>query len=118
VPGSPFDVLEVRRSRRWQEVALWWPAAETLVVAEAIGTNAFYVPAGGAGVHVLLRLIPPRATLGGLEPRHLLVGHGEGLHGEEAELALERALAESRRRLPRAVAAIPGLAVDAFRRRR
>lgn len=118
VPGSPFDVLEVRRSRRWQEVALWWPAAETLVVAEAIGTNAFYAPAGGAGVHLLLRLTPPRLTLGGVEPRHLLVGHGEGLHGEEAELALERALAESRRRLPHAVSALPALAVDAFRRRR
>lgn len=118
VPGSPFAVLEVRRSGRWQEVALWWPETATLVVAEAVGTNAFYVPSGGAGVHLLLRLTPPRATLAGLRPRHLLVGHGEGVHGPEAERALDAALTASRRRLPHALGALPGLAVDAVRRRR
>lgn len=118
VPGSPFAVVDVRRSRRWQEVALWWPATATLVVAEAVGTNAFFVPSGGAGVHVLLRMTPPRAALASLRPRHLLVGHGEGVHGEEAEQALGAALAGSRRRLPHALAALPRLAVDAVRRRR
>ncbi|HXF98811.1 MAG TPA: hypothetical protein VNJ46_09400, partial [Gaiellaceae bacterium] len=42
VPGSPFLCLRVRRSRVWREAALWWPGARTLVVAEALGTNAFF----------------------------------------------------------------------------
>jgi len=52
VPGSPFDVVELRRWRRWHEVALWWPETRTLVVAEAVGTNTFF-PVGNdrAGVH-------------------------------------------------------------------
>ena len=64
------------------EIALWWEAERTLVVAEAIGTNGFFAPPGhAAGVHLLLRISPPRDALGGFAPEHLLVGHGEGLHG-------------------------------------
>ncbi len=61
LPGTPFAVVEVRRSRRWQEVALWWPERRTLVVAEALGTNPFF-PARDdrVGVHGLLKLTPPR----------------------------------------------------------
>jgi hypothetical protein len=36
-----------------------------------------------------------------LTPRHVLCGHGEGIHGEEAAFHLEEALATSRRRIPR-----------------
>jgi hypothetical protein len=82
LPDSPFAVIGVRRTKRWREVALWWQAERTLVVAEAIGTNGFYAPPGhDAGVHLLLRLSPPRDALGAFTPEHLLVGHGEGLHG-------------------------------------
>src|SRR5262245_8892891 len=61
VPGSPFAAIPVRRTRRWRETALWWPAERTLVVAEAIGTNPFFT--GGrspAGLHLLMRFAPPR----------------------------------------------------------
>ena len=56
LPEAPFEVVEVRRSRRWQEIALWWPERRTLVVAEALGTNAFF-PVGDdrVGVHGLLK---------------------------------------------------------------
>jgi hypothetical protein len=108
LPDAPFELIEVVRRRRWHEVALWWEATRTLVVAEAIGTNRFFT--GGrasAGVHLLLRLTPPRDALGGLDPEHLLVGHGEGLHGTAAGEGLREALRRSRRDLPGVVARLP-----------
>ena len=107
LPGSPFACLPVVRRRRWRETALWWPEERTLVVAEAVGTNRFFT--GGTaplGVHLLLRMTPPLA-LAAYEPEHLLVGHGEGLHGPATAGALARALAESRRRLPGVLARLP-----------
>jgi hypothetical protein len=118
VPGSPFTFVPIKRWRYWRESALWWPATRTLVVAEAIGTNRFFAaPGERAGVHLLLRLSPPRDALGGFTPDHLLVGHGEGVHGEGATVALRRALARSRREIPGFLARIPAFALDAVRRR-
>jgi hypothetical protein len=96
LPDTPFEVIEVKTWRRWNEVALWWPSRRTLVVAEALGTNRFF-PTGEdlVGVHGLLRSTPPR-MLGAYEPEHLLVGHGEGVHGPEATTALRQALTRSR----------------------
>jgi hypothetical protein len=107
LPGTPFECVSVMRRRRWQERALWWPEARTLVVADALGTNPFYT--GGkatVGVHLLLRLTPPTA-LRAYEAEHLLTGHGEGLHGPGTAYAIARALAESRRRLPGVLVRIP-----------
>jgi hypothetical protein len=107
VPDSPFEVVEVKRWKRWQEVALWWPEPRALVVAEAIGTNRFFT--GGwraAGVHLFLRLTPPK-TLARFEPEHLIVGHGEGVHGAAASAALREALSHSRRDLLPTLAALP-----------
>jgi hypothetical protein len=119
IPEAPFAVVEVKRSRRWREVALWWAETKTLVVAEAIGTNAFFTGGvGPAGVHLMLRLRPPREALGVFRPEHLLVGHGEGVHGPQAADALRAALANSRRHLPRQAMKLPALALDAYRRRR
>ena len=119
VPESPFETIALTRRRLWRETALWWPAAQTLVVAEAIGTNRFFAAGGDvAGVQLLLRLTPPRAALGGLAPEHLLVGHGRGVHGPEAAEALHDVLEDSRRGLPRLLLRVPGFAVDAIRRRR
>jgi hypothetical protein len=118
LPQTPFEAVEIRQTKRWNEVALWWPATETLVVAEAVGTNPFF--RGGkdlVGVHLLLRLRPPR-QLARFEPEHLLVGHGEGVHGAAATTSLHHALDNSRRTLPRLVLKAPALAVDAYRRRR
>jgi hypothetical protein len=119
VPDSPVETIPLRRTRRWRETALWWPAERRLVVAEAIGTNRFFTAGGErAGVHLLLRLPPPRDALGRFEPEHLLVGHGRGIHGPAAAEALRRALDRSRRGLPGVLARMPALAVDAIRRRR
>jgi hypothetical protein len=109
LPETPFAVVRVTWWPGWREVALWWPERRTLAVAEAIGTlPLFAVGPGPAGVHPVLRPLPPRA-LRGYEPEHLLVGHGAGVHGSEAAAALEEALARSRSDLPRMLARLPAL---------
>ena len=107
LPGSPFTFVPVMRRRRWRESALWWPARRTLVLADALATNRFYT-AGKApiGVHLFLRLTPPRA-LTAYEPERILVGHGEGVHGPEASTALRDAIEQSRRRLPGVLLRLP-----------
>jgi hypothetical protein len=101
VPRAPFDPIRIRGNRFWHEVALWWPERKALICADALGTGRFF-RAGDErlGLHPLLRPLPPRA-LERFAPRHVLCGHGEGVHGDEAAPALEEALRTARRRLPR-----------------
>ncbi len=97
IPGAPFEVRTVLRTRFWQEVALWWAEHRMLVVAEAVGTPPYYRGPGElVGVHPLLRLVPPRMLVE-FAPEHLLLGHGEGLHGPEATAALKQAVVGARR---------------------
>ena len=42
LPDTPFEAIALTRNRAWRETALWWSAARTLVVAEALGTNRFF----------------------------------------------------------------------------
>lgn len=106
LPGTPFTVVRLLALPIWREVALWWPATATLVVAEAVGTSVVYAaPGGGAGVHPLLRLWPPR-PLRYFAPQHLLVGHGRALHEGDPTEALGQALQRSRRDIPRAAGAL------------
>lgn len=96
-PGAPFEVLQVLRRRPWHEVALWFPELGTLVCAEAVGTAQYFrAPSERLAVHPLLRLTPPRSLLV-VEPAHILVGHGEGVH-EGAPAALHEAVEHARRR--------------------
>ena len=107
LPETPFLFLPVLRWRWWKEVALWWPERRILVCADALGTHPFF-RAGDelAGLHPFFRLKRPRALMG-LDVAHLLVGHGEGIHGEAAAAAVEQALRTGRRRFPRWLAGIP-----------
>lgn len=110
LPESPFTVIPALRMRGWRESSLWWPGRRALVVAEVVGTSP-HVTLGGsraAGIHPLLRLRPPRA-LRYYQPEHLLVGHGEPIHGPAAADALHTAYARSRRDLPRMLLAAPAL---------
>jgi hypothetical protein len=105
LPGTPFQLRWIVRLRVWREVALWWEERKLLLVADALGTIPFFCAgAEPAGVHPFLRVWPPR-SLRGLEPEHLLVGHGEGIHHHP--LALGSALRTARRRLPRLVLELP-----------
>lgn len=108
IPDAPFTFLAVLRTRLWAEVALWWPERRVLVCADALGTIPFFrAGAEPVGVHPFLRLIPPR-RLRGLDPEHVLVGHGEGLHDDQT--AVDRAVATARRRLPLWLLGLPRLA--------
>jgi hypothetical protein len=102
IAGASFRFLPVRESRSWKEVALWWPEHSLLACGDAVGTvPELRVGGERLALHPLLRLLPPR-RLGEVEPRHVLCGHGEGVHGDEAAQAVREALATARRRLPRA----------------
>ena len=101
--GAPFEFLLVRDSWRWKEVALWWPEPRVLVCADAVGTVPAQLLRGELlALHPLLRLVPPRRAFEAVDPLHVLCGHGEGVHGDEAGPALRTALANARRGLPRA----------------
>ena len=107
VPETPFRFLPLLRGRWWKEVALWWPERRILVCADALGTLPFFrVGEEPAGLHPFYRLKRPRA-LAGLGAEHLLVGHGEGVHGAAAGEAVEHALRTGRRRFPRWLAGLP-----------
>lgn len=95
---GPFEAIGVVRLPGWRELALWWPERRVLVAADALGTLPYFCEPGAAlGIHPFLRLTPPR-RLAELEPLHVLVGHGEGIH-EGAAAELRRTFRRSRRGL-------------------
>lgn len=99
-PVPPFEFRRIRRSRRWKEVALWWPERRIVVFADALGTAPYFCARGEhLGVHPLLRLFPPRRQLADLTPEAVLCGHGDGVL-DGAEPALREALSSARRRIP------------------
>lgn len=105
VPGSPFEARRVLDVPGWREVALWWEAERVLVCTEALGTVSYFPgPDEQLGVHPFLRLYQPRGLRDMarcLAPGHVLVGHGEGIHGDGAAPALARAVLGARRAAPR-----------------
>ena len=117
VPDTPFRPLLIVRNRYWQEIALWWQARQVLICADALGTVGYFcAPGERLGVHPLLRLVPPQ-RLGALEPAHVLVGHGEGIH-DDAAAALHEALSTSGRRIPRLLVGRAAAGIRALRARR
>ena len=106
IPGTPFSVIRVANRPWWREAALWWPRHRALIGPEALGTVGYFCAPGAAlGVHPLLRVVPPR-MLGGLDPFHLLPGHGEPLSGDDVAGAIEETLRRSRRDIPRVLKAM------------
>jgi hypothetical protein len=84
----PFQLVRIGRG----ELAAWLPEHATLVVSEALGTAQYMrAPGERLGLHPFRRLLPPK-RLNAFDPEHVLVGHGEGLHGEEAAAALHDVL--------------------------
>jgi hypothetical protein len=96
---SGFAVHEVINSRLWQEALLFDRERGILMVPEAVGTTDYFLAGDERlGVHPMLRLKPP-SSLTRLDPEHVLVGHGEGIHVDAAE-AVEDAIQGSQARTP------------------
>lgn len=108
LPGTPFEVISVVARPWWREIALWWPAQRTLIVAEALGTGPPFCLGRRVGVHPLLRAVPPRSSLGAYSPERLLVGHGPALDADAAP-ALREALASSRSDIPKLLTKLPSV---------
>jgi hypothetical protein len=106
--GSPFEVIRVLDAPGWREAALWWRDERVLVCMESLGTAAYFrAPDESIGVHPFLRVYQPKALreiARTLSPRHVLVGHGEGIHGEDAALATAKAIRNARQGAPRWIA--------------
>lgn len=108
IADAPFETVPVISNVGWHEVALWWPSERALVVAEAIGTAPAFALGRSAGVHPLLRAIPPRKQFSPFAPERLFVGHGDPIESGAAA-ALSDALAHSRDDIPRLVLSLPKL---------
>jgi hypothetical protein len=94
-----FDVIPVKNTPFWNEIALWDEDSGELWVSEAVGTVDYYTAGDEElGVHPMLRVIPPRKPLGDLNPGELYCGHGAGLT-KGATTALQNALSGSRKRM-------------------
>jgi hypothetical protein len=106
LPDTPFTVVSVVARPWWRETALWWPAERALIVAEAIGTAPLFALSRRAGVHPMLRMVPPRSALGGHAPDRLLVGHGPALTSGAAS-ALHDALSYARSDVPKLALKLP-----------
>jgi hypothetical protein len=104
LPGSPFRAHRMVWWPGWRELCLRWGDRQALVVAEAVGTNAYMALGGPVGVHPMLRLKPP-GTLRRFSPESLFVGHGPTLHSG-ATPGLQDALARSRKDIPRMLPAM------------
>src|SRR3954453_9355622 len=80
LPGSALEPIPVVRVPGWKETALWWPQHRALAVAEAVGPAPLFTGRQDrtVGMHMMLRPLPP-GRLRGLQPAHLLVGHGGGV---------------------------------------
>jgi hypothetical protein len=106
--GTPFTTIPVISNRAWREVALWWADERALVVTEAVGTAPAFALGRRAGVHPMLRPIPPREQLSRYQPERLFVGHGRPIDSG-ADAALGEALAQSRRDIPKLLLSVPKL---------
>ena len=82
---APLELIRVVNMPLWHERALWLRDRRVLVVADALGTVGYFTRRGAPiGVHPLLRLFPPKRSLGRLDPDVVLVGHGEGVRDASA----------------------------------
>ena len=107
VRDAPFEVVRVIDLPGWREAALWFPSERILVCADAVGSASYFRAKGEpVGVHPLLRLWPPKG-LARFEPNQLLLGHGEGIAGDQAAQALQTAVRTARRRIPSWLVALP-----------
>jgi hypothetical protein len=98
-----FDVTRVRPLSIYQGAIAYRDTDRTLIIPDLLSSGSAY-PVGDERIGMMLgvRLFPPRNIFTGLEPERVLFGHGEGVF-EDATVALNDALAGSRKRYPQAL---------------
>lgn len=100
---SGFDLRRCEPVPGWSEAVAYREDDGTLYVPDVLGTGPTYTAGGERlGVYLLVRPFPPRGTFADVTPDRVVVGHGTGVF-EDADAALEEALAGARRRIPAAV---------------
>lgn len=100
VYDAPFEVFSILRTPVWKEVALWFTRERTLVCADLLAAAPGYTaPNERVGVHPFLRVPLPR-HVAELPVEHLLMGHGEGVHGPGTQAVVEHAFHVARRNVP------------------
>ena len=103
---SRLEAFVVGDSRLFRETGLYDPELGTLVVPETLGTAAhFRTGTERLGVNPLRRFRPPRGLFESFEPERVLVGHGRPVTTDATE-ALQYALEDTRRRIPRLYAEV------------
>ena len=109
LPGCSSRSSRSSAGRGWRENALWWPERRVLVDSGRGGhQTASTAPAAAPRrAHAAPRVARPPRALARFEPEHLLVGHGEGLHGPEASEELRAALRTARTAYPRWLVGLP-----------
>lgn len=101
LPGTGWQVIPIPGVLGWNEIALWDPSQRVLVCMEALAAAPGYsAPGERVGVHPFLRVARPPRALADLPVEHLLLGHGEGIHGPEARVAVANALDGARTGMP------------------
>jgi hypothetical protein len=88
LPGTGYEVHALIDAEEWEEALLVDEGAATMVVPEALGTLPAFTE-GGHDVGLHPALDDPPSGLTGWSPDRLLVGHGEGVHGDAAERIAE-----------------------------
>lgn len=100
---SGFELYRFEPLGIWQEAIAYRETDSTLYVPDLLGTSPGYALSDErVGLVLPYRLFPPREQLGDLDPERILLGHGEGVF-EDASAALDDALADTRKRFPRAL---------------
>lgn len=100
---SGIEIRTVDPPTAWKEAIAYRPSDAALRVPDMLSSvPEMTVGDERVGCYFFHRLAPPRDVFADIEPERLLFGHGEGI-SENAATALESALTDARRNLPRAV---------------
>lgn len=100
--NSGITVRTVDPTTAWLEAIAYRGSDGTLLVPDMFSASpAVTVGDERLGCYFFHRFAPPRAAFADVDPERVLVGHGEGV-SEDATGALESALDDARRNLPRA----------------
>ncbi|RKD89210.1 hypothetical protein [Halopiger aswanensis] len=102
LPDADVRIFHRQLVPGFGEAILYHDSGRTLYIPDTLGTAPYYlVGEERLGAPLLARLNPPRSLLS-LNPARICVGHGRGIF-EDPTPALQDAIVNGRRRMPRAL---------------